>query len=327
VNWNAIDFMFGFLNIDKPAGMTSRDVVNRIQRLVRPCKVGHAGTLDPLATGVLVVCLGHATRLVDYVHRYSKQYDALFLLGRASDTEDIEGHVTILPETLDICREQLESVLPRFQGLISQVPPAYSALKVDGQRAYARARRGEVVEMAARPAMIHSARCSEFQLPAMRLDIACGTGTYVRSLGRDIARALGTEAVMAELRRVAIGPFSAEQSVALATVEQEGLAGIASRLLPPRLALVGLGQRQLTESEERRVRQGQAIDEQPDRHGGGAANTASESFAPKLDFPPPSDTEIMAAYGSGGRLTALMRKAPPNHWRPTLVFPIDSATA
>ncbi|MFM7073105.1 MAG: tRNA pseudouridine(55) synthase TruB [Planctomycetota bacterium] len=320
--------MFGFLNIDKPAGMTSRDVVNRIQRLVRPCKVGHAGTLDPLATGVLVVCLGHATRLVDYVHRYAKRYDALFLLGRASDTEDIEGHVTELPEALDIHREQLEAVLPRFHGQISQVPPAYSALKVDGQRAYARARRGEAVAMEARPAMIHSARCSEFQLPSMRLDIACGTGTYVRSLGRDIARALGTEAVMAELRRVAIGPFSVEQSVALATLEREGLAGIASHLLPPGLALVGLGQRQLTESEERRVRQGQTLDDQPDgRDGGGAANMASESTAQQLDFPPPSDNDFLAAYGSGGRLTALLRKAPPNHWRPTLVFPLDSATA
>ncbi len=222
--------MFGFLNIDKPAGMTSRDVVNRIQRLVRPCKVGHAGTLDPLATGVLVVCLGHATRLVDYVHRYAKRYEAMFLLGRESDTEDVEGQVTELLDAPTIDQGRLDAVLPRFVGRISQIPPAHSALKVDGQRAYSRARRGEAVVMEARPVTIHALHGSISKPDVMRLDITCGTGTYVRSLGRDIARAMGTGAVMSELRRLAIGPFAGEQAVALPVLEQEGLAGIARRL-------------------------------------------------------------------------------------------------
>ncbi len=326
------DFMFGFLNIDKPAGMTSRDVVNRIQRLVRPCKVGHAGTLDPLATGVLVICLGHATRLVDYVHRYSKRYAAGFLLGRTSDTEDIEGHVVELPTAPTVSHEEIEAVLPRFLGEISQVPPAHSALKVDGQRAYARARRGETVVLDARPVTIHALRCTAYEPPELRLDVTCGTGTYVRSLGRDIARAVGTEAVMVHLRRVAIGPFQVETSVELARLERDGLAGVTAHLLPPGLALVGLETRWLTEIEERRVRQGQAIDDNsaaPERAAtavcGDAMMSGHESTAVQLDFPPPPDATTMAAYGAGGRLVAVLQKGPADRWRPVLVFPLEPA--
>jgi tRNA pseudouridine55 synthase len=315
--------MFGFLNIDKPAGMTSRDVVNRLQRLVRPCKIGHAGTLDPLATGVLVVCLGHATRLVDYVHRYAKRYDAQFLLGRSSDTEDIEGHVVELPSMPTLERDAIDAVLPRFLGEISQIPPAHSALKVDGQRAYARARRGETVVLESRPVTIHALRCLNYTLPALRLDVTCGTGTYVRSLGRDIARELGTEAVMAELRRVAIGPFLVEHSVDLATLEREGRAGIEARLLPPALALAGLDARVLTELEERRVRQGQSIDDKTRATDDNRAVAESPTASIPLEFPPPQNPEITAAYGANGRLVALLQRLPPDRWRPTLGFPLE----
>lgn len=317
--------MFGFLNIDKPAGMTSRDVVNRIQRLVRPCKVGHAGTLDPLATGVLVVCLGHATRLVDYVHRYAKRYDAVFLLGRESDTEDVEGQVTELLDAPTIDQGQLDAVLPRFVGRISQIPPAHSALKVDGQRAYSRARRGESVVMEARPVTIHTVHGWISTPAVMRLDITCGTGTYVRSLGRDIARAMGTGAVMSELRRLAIGPFAVEQAVALPVLEQEGLAGIARRLLPPRDALAGLETRTLTEWEERRVRQGQTLGPDPAPLAADAAIITSPAPHGQLDFPPTPDESIVAAYGADGRLAALLRKLSTDRWQPSLVFPRETA--
>jgi tRNA pseudouridine55 synthase len=178
-----------------------------VQKLVRPEKVGHAGTLDPLATGVLVVAIGGATRLVEYVQQQPKKYLATFLLGRHSDTEDVEGQVVALADPPQPSREQLEAALPQFTGEIDQVPPAFSALKVAGQRAYALARRGEEVQLAARRVTIFGLRVIDFAYPALRLDIECSSGTYVRSLGRDLARAMGTEAVMSALVRTAICPF------------------------------------------------------------------------------------------------------------------------
>jgi tRNA pseudouridine55 synthase len=204
--------MFGFLNLRKPAGCTSRDVVNRIQKLVRPEKVGHAGTLDPLATGVLVVALGNATRLVEYVQQQPKSYRATFLLGRHSDTEDIEGKVVELASPRVPTSTELLAVIPKFLGEIDQVPPAYSALKVSGRRAYALARRGEEVKLEARKITIHSLQVTDYTYPALQLDIACSSGTYVRSLGRDLARALGTEAVMSALDRTHIGSFTADDA-------------------------------------------------------------------------------------------------------------------
>src|SRR5436190_8799230 len=199
--------MFGLLNVDKPSGLTSRDVVNRVQRLVKPHKVGHAGTLDPLASGVLVVCVGPATRLIEYVQRMPKRYLATFLLGRRSETEDIEGAVTELTDTPVPTVEQAHGALPNFVGRIQQLPPAFSALKVDGQRAYALARKGETPDLQPRPIEVYSVELVEYSYPQLVLDIRCGSGTYVRSLGRDIARALGTEAVMSALVRTEIGPF------------------------------------------------------------------------------------------------------------------------
>src|SRR5262245_35406014 len=203
--------MFGLLNIDKPAGLTSRDVVSRVQRLVRPQKVGHAGTLDPLATGVLVVAVGPATRLVEYVQRMPKTYQGTFLLGRTSDTEDVEGEVVELDSPPVPTRAEIDAALPRFIGTIEQRPPAYSALKVAGRRAHKLARRGEAVELAPRPVEIHAIELLRYEYPEMELRIDCGSGTYVRSLGRDVAEAVDTGAVMAALRRLAIGPFQAAE--------------------------------------------------------------------------------------------------------------------
>src|SRR4051794_5854504 len=159
--------MFGLLNIDKPAGLTSRDVVNVVQRLVRPHKVGHAGTLDPLATGVLIVALGPATRLVEYVQRMAKTYQATFLLGRTSDTEDVEGTVMELDRAPIPNAHEIDAALPAFVGTIQQTPPAYSALKVAGRRAYQMARRGEAVELAARPVEIHGIEVIRYDYPEL----------------------------------------------------------------------------------------------------------------------------------------------------------------
>ncbi|MDX1944542.1 MAG: tRNA pseudouridine(55) synthase TruB [Pirellulaceae bacterium] len=248
--------MFGLLNVAKPAGLTSRDVVNRVQRLVRPHKVGHAGTLDPLATGVLVIGIGPATRLVEYVQRMPKTYVGTFLLGRSSDTEDITGEVVELPAAPVITRDEVLAILPRFLGTIQQLPPAFSALKVAGQRAYTLARRGETVELAARPVEVHALELLDSDYPELRLLVCCGSGTYVRSLGRDIARALGTEAVMAALQRQAIGGFMLADAVLYDHLSAER---IRDQLLPPVLALADLPQVAVTAEERRRIGYGQLL--------------------------------------------------------------------
>jgi len=226
--------MFGFLNLHKPPGCTSRDVVNQVQKLVRPHKVGHAGTLDPLASGVLVVAIGPATRLVDYVQQQAKGYLGTFQLGRSSDTEDIEGRIVELINPPIPTREQIEAVMRKFLGEIDQVPPAFSALKIEGRRAYAMARRGEEVKLEPRKITIHSLSLVEYDYPTLRLGIACSSGTYVRSLGRDIARALGTEAVMSALVRTSIGPFLLDDAVSPDHLTRESLTG---HLQPARAAV------------------------------------------------------------------------------------------
>lgn len=248
--------MFGLLNIAKPAGLTSRDVVNRVQRLVKPHKVGHAGTLDPLATGVLVLGLGPATRLVEYIQRMPKTYLGTFLLGRTSDTEDIEGQVIELPSPLEPTENELRAALPQFLGTIQQTPPAYSALKVAGQRAYKLARRGEAVELAPRPAQIYDLQLVRFAYPEFQLLIRCGSGTYVRTLARDIAKSLGTDAVMSALVRQAIGPFRIEDALDLDSLTWQR---IQEKLLSPALAVADLPQAEVTADECRRLAFGQRI--------------------------------------------------------------------
>jgi tRNA pseudouridine55 synthase len=247
---------FGLLNLNKSAGWTSRDVVNRVQRLVRPAKAGHAGTLDPLATGVLVVALGQATRLIEYVQRQQKQYRGTFLLGYESDTEDTEGNVRPLENAAIPTRAELEAVLPHFIGRIEQRPPTYSALKIAGRRAYDLARRGEPVELAPRPIDVFDLQIAHYAHPELVLDITCGSGTYVRSLGRDIANSLGTAAVMSALIRTAIGPFRIEDAVELDSLTAENLP---AHILPARLAISGISELILTAAETAAIQQGKRI--------------------------------------------------------------------
>lgn len=248
--------MFGILNLNKPAGATSRDVVNRVQRLVRPHKVGHAGTLDPLATGVLVICVGPATRLVEFVQRMPKRYTATFLLGCRSDTEDVDGNVEQLRDAAPPTRDELEQTLPNFRGRIEQRPPAYSALKVDGRRAYKLARSGENVKLAPRPVEIHSLEVVAYDYPRLTLDVSCGSGTYVRSLGRDIAHSLRTGAVTAELQRTEIGGFHVDDAVSPDELSRED---VDRQLLPPRLAAANLPQLQLSGEQIARISAGLSI--------------------------------------------------------------------
>ena len=249
--------MIGILNLRKPAGVTSRDVVNQVQRLVRPAKVGHAGTLDPLASGVLVVCVGSATRLIEFAQDTRKTYHATFLLGRESDTDDIEGVVQLVEGAPIPTRETIEAASCGFLGTIEQVPPAYSAVKVAGRRAYALARAGQKVELAARPVEIHRLTIVRYQYPELELDIECGSGTYVRSLGRDLAQAVGAKGIMSALVRSSVGCFTLETAVDAATLTPEN---IARHLLPPRMAVGRLPATELSNIEAARIARGQTIE-------------------------------------------------------------------
>lgn len=204
-----------FLNIDKPVEMTSRDVVNRFQRLDRKLRVGHAGTLDPMATGVLVLATGRATRLIRFVQQMPKTYRAQFRLGVSSDTDDAWGQWGEPQDTTSVSIDQIAEALQSQIGTVMQQPPAYSALKVQGQRAYDLARKGGTPDLKARPVVIDRIDVLGFHAPLLELEIVCGSGTYIRSVARDLGEALGCGALMSGLRRTRIGGFDANEAFRL----------------------------------------------------------------------------------------------------------------
>ncbi|HEX5445817.1 MAG TPA: tRNA pseudouridine(55) synthase TruB [Pirellulales bacterium] len=262
----------GLINLHKPPGMTSRAAVDCVKRWVRPAKTGHAGTLDPLASGVLVIAVGAATRLIEYVQAMPKQYTGTFLLGRESDTEDIEGVVRMLH---DPPRPNLDDVRRAAAGLtgpIEQRPPAFSALKVKGRRAYDLARAGETVELAPRPVTIHRLDVTRLEYPELVLEIECGSGTYVRSLGRDLAAALGTAAVMSALVRTAIGSFRLEEAC-----RPEELDGdrVRHRLQPALRAVETLPRIELSDEEISRIGHGLPVPRPAGFRGAASAGEAA----------------------------------------------------
>ncbi|MDO5285653.1 MAG: tRNA pseudouridine(55) synthase TruB [Actinomycetia bacterium] len=209
----------GLLVVDKPGGWTSHQVVGRVRRLAGTRKVGHAGTLDPMATGVLVVGVNRATRLLGHLARHDKRYLATIRLGQATVTDDAEGEVVDSPGAAGISLGQVEPVLGRLTGEISQVPSAVSAIKVDGRRSYARVRAGEQVELAARQVSVtrfevltsRSATVGGVEVLDLDVDVECSSGTYVRALARDLGRLLGSAGHLTALRRTRVGPFTLDQ--------------------------------------------------------------------------------------------------------------------
>lgn len=247
---------FGILKVNKPLGCTSRDVVNRVERIVRPAKTGHAGTLDPLATGVLVICVGQATRLIQYIQQMPKEYHATFLLGHHSVTDDTEREVTVLADARRPALAEIEAALPQFIGAIQQRPPQHSAVKVAGRRAYKLARKGQNFDLAPRTVTIHAIQITRYVYPELELTIRCGSGTYVRSLGRDLAAALGTSAVMSALQRTAIGRFHVEAGVAIDDLKAENLA---DHLQPAVVAVAELPRLTLSAAELVEIGHGRPI--------------------------------------------------------------------
>ena len=232
----------GVIPVDKPIGATSRRVVDAVARALGMKTVGHAGTLDPLADGVVVVCAGHATKLVDYLHDLPKHYTASFLLGRSSPSDDFETPIEVEAEPRVPTREEIEAALPSFRGEILQRPCDYSAVHVDGKRAYRLARKGRPLELAAKRVRIDVLDVTAYEWPRLGVDIVCSSGTFVRAIGRDLAMALGTTAVMESLTRTAVGPFERARSLAMAAVTLESvraamLPAVAAVPLVPQFTL------------------------------------------------------------------------------------------
>ncbi|PKQ01868.1 MAG: tRNA pseudouridine(55) synthase TruB [Alphaproteobacteria bacterium HGW-Alphaproteobacteria-12] len=253
----------GWVVVDKPLGPTSSDVVNRVRRAFNAQKAGHAGTLDPLATGILPIALGEATKTVPFVIDATKAYRFTMCFGSETSTDDTEGEVTAQSPRRPTDAE-IEAVLPRFRGPVEQVPPAFSAIKVDGERAYAKARAGEVVELAARRVEIHEITLvSRPDEDHAELEISCSKGTYVRSLARDLGRALGTAAHVSALRRTRHGPFREEAAIPLDKLCALGhiapAPGPRVHLLPLETALDDIPALAVSGDDAARLRKGQGV--------------------------------------------------------------------
>lgn len=206
--------MNGIVIVDKPQDWTSQDVTARLRRVFNTRRIGHGGTLDPMATGVLPVFVGRATRGVEFFEHAEKTYETVLRLGIATDTEDITGEI-LSRQRVDVTQEQLDEVLDRFRGEIMQIPPMYSALKVNGQKLCDLARRGKAVERQPRPVTIHELVFLGFADEGVRLRVRCSKGTYIRTLCKDIGEALGCGGCMAALRRVTAGEYTIEEAVPL----------------------------------------------------------------------------------------------------------------
>ena len=250
----------GWINLDKPYDFGSTPAVGKVRRIFDAQKAGHAGTLDPLATGVLPIALGEATKTVPFLVDADKAYRFTIEWGRTTATFDREGATTAESDVRPTLA-QVEALLPRFVGEIDQVPPAYSAIKVDGERAYDLARAGETVELASRKVTIHAARIAEaLDANHVTLEIECGKGTYVRAIVRDLAEALGACGHVSALRRTRVGPFHEAQSVALEMLEDLGhKARQSEALLPVETALDDIPALAVTDEDAFRLKQGRSI--------------------------------------------------------------------
>ena len=264
--------LHGWIILDKPVGLGSTTAVSAVKRILRQAgepktKVGHGGTLDPLASGVLAIALGEATKLCGRMLDATKSYDFTIRFGEETDTLDAEGKVVATSE-MRPARGQIEEILPSFTGEIEQVPPAYSALKIDGQAAYARARAGEEVELKPRRTTIFDLRLLETSGDGATLASTVSKGTYIRSLARDIAHALGTVGYVSYLRRTRAGPFGLDQAVSLDFLEETAKARqLTRKVLPLVAALDDIPALPVTPDQAQLLRHGQKLGGFPAKPG------------------------------------------------------------
>jgi len=290
----------GILNIDKPQGWTSHDVVAKVRRLSGEKRVGHAGTLDPLATGVLLVCLGQATRVSEYLMRGRKVYRAAVYLGLTTDTYDAEGRVTAGAPEVNVTLSQLEEALSAFVGRIEQMPPMYSALKHQGTPLYKLARQGKTIERKLRPVEISDIKLLDWSSPVLTIEVACSPGTYLRSLAHDLGQRLGCGAHLSSLTRLASGHFTLEEAISLDALSEAFAADRWAELIYPLdEALLDFEAITFESHAERQIRFGQQV-----------------------QGPTPSPlSSLCRAYSTEGELIALLQyDAETGLWQPQKVF-------
>ena len=291
----------GILNVDKPAGMTSHDVVDVVRRISGQRKVGHAGTLDPMATGVLLLCLGQATRVAEYLVAGRKRYRATIVLGMTTDTYDVDGEMASSGGRTDFSREEVDAGLAAFSGHIEQVPPMYSALKRDGQPLYKLARRGKTVEREPRPVVIYETTLLDWEEPSLIVEVVCSSGTYIRSLAHDLGQRLGGGAYLASLVRLSSGSFELEDAVSLARLEEAFQHGQESAyLIPSDEALLDWPAMVVGVDEVRRIVHGQPL---------------------PGEQPAAAEMRLCRAYSVHGDFLAIMAYEPERGWwQPKKVF-------
>ena len=290
----------GVLAVDKPVGPTSHDVVAVARRWLGVDKVGHTGTLDPFASGLLLLCLGPATRLAQYLHSFDKEYDAEVRLGIRTTTDDLQGEpLSDSDEWRSLGRDEVAEALAEFEGETLQRPPDFSAKKVGGARAYARARKGAEVALASAMVRVHWIRLEALEPPYARFSVSCSTGTYVRAIARDLGERLGVGGHLTGLRRTRVGPFDVGSALPLAALGEA--AAVSRTLVSPLDALAHLPRVSVTTEEASLLRQGQAL----------PAGVAAEAA--------PASPEGDLAIALGGELVAVA--ALDGEWlRPRKVF-------
>nr|WP_090574478.1 tRNA pseudouridine(55) synthase TruB [Paenibacillus sp. OV219] len=288
--------MDGILAVWKPAGWTSHDVVAKVRRLVKVKRIGHTGTLDPEVTGVLPLCIGRATRVVEYVQERPKSYEAEMKFGIATDTEDMSGTVLTELPSVTITEDDIRRVLATFIGDIEQVPPMYSAVKVDGKRLYELAREGQVVERKSRVVTIHKLELLEMKLdqphPTIRFSVECSKGTYIRTLCVDIGQALHVPAVMVKLTRTMSGGFKEADCYTLEDIAQLMASGeLASKLTPADQAIDHFPRAAVSSDNVQRAFQGKRI-----------------SLSSLLEHDPFDSDAIIRLYGEDGTFVGLFEQ-------------------
>ncbi|MBI4200747.1 MAG: tRNA pseudouridine(55) synthase TruB [Chloroflexi bacterium] len=296
----------GVFNVDKPHGITSMEVVRQIKHLVSQRHVGHGGTLDPEATGVLPVCLGQATRLMEFLVDSDKEYLATIRLGITTDTYDAQGQVVAEHDSSEVTEEAVKTALVSFVGEIRQTPPMFSALRLKGRRLHELARAGIEVERPPRTVQVKRLEMLRWEPPQAVVSIQCSRGVYIRSMAHDVGQVLGCGAFLAQLRRIRTGPFHSDQAVPLASLKEALQNGSWERFIhPPDHVVLHMEGVALTAIEERQVRNGQAVPLRPHTH-----------YAQHM--------EARRAYSSDGHFVALVRfNRKLRLWQPFKVFRLE----
>jgi tRNA pseudouridine55 synthase len=291
----------GILNVNKPCGPTSFGIVATIRRFSGEKRVGHAGTLDPFASGVLPVCLGQAARVTEYIHDFSKEYVAGIMLGATTDTLDSQGSITSRSDPCGITPGQVQQELQGFVGDISQVPPAYSAVKIKGKQSYKLARAGISVPLEPRCVTVNSIDMLSFATPYLKVRVQCSRGTYIRSIAGDLGTALGCGAYLQDLVRTVYGPYRIEDALSLDDIGRSAAAGGISMLLYPVDHPLQSWQQQVLDDEK------------------SAAVLSGTAIVPQAPFP---DTgQLLRCYDRNGRFLAILKfSAETGLWRPAKVF-------